>query len=73
MKQTTTRMGPSMRFVADTANWDASLMNIVTGQSGQPLSGHYTDQWDAYYVGQSFPMMFSSVEPDDTLRFTPAP
>jgi penicillin amidase len=72
VKQTTPRMGPSMRFIADTATWDASLMNIVTGQSGQPLSGHYTDQWKSYYVGESFLMAFSKVEGDDTLQFVPS-
>lgn len=71
IKQTTPRLGPSMRFVADLSNWDQSLNNIVTGQSGQPFSGHFTDQWDAYYVGRSFPLEFSRVTAKAVLTVTP--
>jgi penicillin amidase len=62
IKQTSVALGPSMRFIADLANWDGSLNNIDIGQSGQILSRHYKDQWDAYYVGRSFPMQFEKVE-----------
>ena len=71
IKQTTPRLGPSMRFVADLSNWDQSLNNIVTGQSGQPFSGHFTDQWDTYYVGRSYPMEFSRVTAKSVLTVTP--
>ena len=67
IKQTSRVLGPSMRFVADLARWDGSLNNIDIGQSGQILSRHYKDQWDAYYVGRSFPMQFDKVEAKDTL------
>ena len=43
-----------MRFIADTSNWDHSLMNMTLGQSGQVLSPHYSDQWEEYYTGRSF-------------------
>lgn len=71
IKQTSATLGPSMRFIADLANWDASLNNVDIGQSGQILSGHYKDQWNAYYVGQSFPMQFERVEAKDTLVVVP--
>jgi penicillin amidase len=71
IKQTSTTLGPSMRFVADLAHWDGSLNNIDIGQSGQILSRHYKDQWDAYYVGRSFPMQFDKVEAKDTLVVSP--
>lgn len=58
VKQTGRRLGPSMRFVADLSNWNNSLMNLVTGNSGHILSFDYKDQWDAYYVGRSYPMPF---------------
>lgn len=67
IKQTTERLGPSMRFVADLSDWDHSLNNITTGESGQILSRHYKDQWDAYYAARSFPMQFGKVEAKDTL------
>jgi len=71
IKQTSATLGPSMRFVADLAHWDGSFNNIDIGQSGQILSRHYKDQWDAYYVGRSFPMQFDKVEAKDTLVVMP--
>ncbi len=62
VKQTTNRMGPSMRMIADTSNWDQSLQNITIGESGQILSSHYRDEWNRYYAGKSFPMRFGKVE-----------
>ena len=67
IKQTTDRLGPSARFVADLADWDRSLNNITAGESGQFLSRHYRDQWDAYYAGRSFPMPFNKVDAKQTL------
>jgi penicillin G amidase len=71
IKQTSVLLGPSMRFVADLANWDGSFNNIDIGQSGQILSRHYKDQWDAHYVGRSFPMQFEKVDVKDTLVVLP--
>jgi penicillin amidase len=71
IKQTSTALGPSMRFVADLGNWDGSLNNIDIGQSGQILSRHYRDQWDSYYVGRSFSMQFDKVTAKDTLIVRP--
>lgn len=71
VKQTTRRLGPSMRFIADLSNWDGSLNNLTIGESGQILSGHYKDQWNAYYVGTSFPMQFERVEGEATLMVEP--
>jgi penicillin G amidase len=70
VKATTQRLGVSMRFVADLANWDNSRMNVTLGQSGQLFSWHYSDQWEAYYVGNSFALPFT--KPDgSTLQFMP--
>jgi penicillin amidase len=71
IKQTSAVLGPSMRFVADLANWDGSFNNVDIGQSGQILSRHYKDQWDAYYVGRSFPMQFEKVNVKDALVVVP--
>ena len=73
VKQTGRTLGPSMRMTADLANWDASILNLVTGQSGQILSSHYRDQWKAYYDARSYPMQFGRVEVKSTLELTPAP
>ena len=72
VKQTSSRVAPSMRFVADLSNWDASLNNITIGQSGQPLSRHFRDQWKAYYIGESFPMGFRQPQIAQTIEVTPA-
>jgi penicillin amidase len=69
VKQTTQRLAPSMRMNADPGDWDRSLLNIQIGQSGQILSNHYRDQWQAYLNGTSFPMQFRNVEPRQTLQF----
>jgi penicillin G amidase len=71
VKQTTLRIAPSMRMNADLGDWDRSLLNILTGESGQVLSRHYRDQWPDYYVGRSYPMQFRNVRASDTLVFHP--
>jgi penicillin amidase len=59
VKQTGRSFGPSMRFVADLANPDNSLMNIAMGQSGQYLSRHYRDQFESWYEGKGIVSTFS--------------
>jgi len=71
IKQTSQLLGPSMRFVADLSDWEHSLNNIDIGESGQILSRHYKDQWDAYYSGRSFPMQFGKVDAKQTLVVEP--
>ncbi len=73
VKQTTRRLGPSMRFIADLSNWEQSLNNLTIGESGQILSGHYRDQWDAYYAGKSFPLQFDKVEAKSVLKVSVKP
>jgi penicillin amidase len=72
VKQTTRALAPSMRMSADLGDWDNSLLNIPIGQSGQILSSHYKDQWDAYYNARSFPMQFRNVQASSTLEFRAA-
>jgi penicillin amidase len=71
IKQTTQRLGPSLRMVVDLGNLDQSQANLVTGESGHVLSRHYKDQWGAYYGGTSFPMQFDKVDAKDTLVVHP--
>jgi penicillin amidase len=72
IKQTTRALAPSMRMDADLGDWEHSLLNVQIGQSGQPLSSHYKDEWIDYYNGRSYPMQFRNVDAKDTLRFVPA-
>jgi penicillin G amidase len=70
IKQTTRRLGPSMRMIVDLGDLDHSLQNITVGESGHRLSSHYKDQWSAYYGGTSFPMQFGKVDAKQTLAIT---
>jgi penicillin amidase len=71
VKQYNGALGPSMRMDADLADWDASLLEGTTGESGQVLSGHYKDMWESYYYARSFPMQFSKVQAKDVLVLAP--
>jgi penicillin amidase len=44
--------GPAMRFVGNPGNWDESILLIPAGQSGQPGSSHYSDQFSYWYEGK---------------------
>jgi penicillin G amidase len=51
--------GPAMRFVANLQNWDDSILLIPAGQSGQPGSSHYSDQFSSWYEGKPIVAPFS--------------
>lgn len=65
------RAGQSMRFIADLADLDNSRIVIVTGQSGQALSGHYRDQWKTWLGGGNFRMQFDKIETAAALDLVP--
>ena len=51
--------GPAMRFVADLSNFDQSLMEVPTGESGQVGSSYYRDQFPEWFAGRGIPAPFS--------------
>lgn len=53
------KFGPSERLTWNFADFDASTLNLVTGESGVFLSPHYMDQWAAWYGGSTFTLPFS--------------
>jgi penicillin G amidase len=59
--------GPAMRFVADLANFDGSLMEIPTGESGQYGSPYYRDQFAEWFAGRGIPAAFS-IAAEDSAR-----
>ena len=59
VRAATPRHGPAMRFVANPADWDQSILLIPAGQSGQPGSSHYADQFDYWYEGRPIYAPFS--------------
>lgn len=64
------RVGPSMRLIADLADWEGSTLTTPTGQSGMVLSGHYRDRWDTYIGGGEIPWHFKGAK-GDVLTFRP--
>ncbi len=53
---------PSMRLIADASNWDKSLVVLPVGQSGQPLSKHYSDMARGWANIQYVPLYFTRAE-----------
>jgi penicillin G amidase len=75
VKQIGTDVGPSQRFTMDWSNIDASTENIVLGESGNPLSPYFRDQWNDWYNGTTFALPFTpaavSAQISHTLRLLP--
>jgi penicillin amidase len=49
----------SFRAVWDVGNWDAGGITVPQGESGEPGSGHYTDEAAAWLEGRLWPLPFS--------------
>jgi penicillin G amidase len=60
VKQVGRAFGPSQRFTMDWSNIDVSTENIVLGESGNPYSSYFRDQWNDYYGGTTFALPFST-------------
>jgi penicillin amidase len=65
----------SFRAVWDVGNWDAGGITLPQGESGEPGSGHYTDETDAWISGRLWPLPFSdaAVQRTAVTRETLAP
>ena len=75
VKQVGRDFGPSQRFTMDWSNIDGSTENIVLGESGNPYSPYYRDQWKDWYNGTTFALPFTpaavAAETRHTLRLLP--
>ncbi|HWG20158.1 MAG TPA: penicillin acylase family protein [Terracidiphilus sp.] len=60
VKQISLTLAPSQRFTMDWSNVDGSTENIVLGESSDPYSAYFRDQWDYWYGGTTFPLPFSA-------------
>jgi len=49
----------SFRAVWDVGDWDSGGITLPQGESGEPGSGHYTDQAAAWIAGRLWPLPFS--------------
>jgi penicillin amidase len=59
VKQVGHTFGPSERFTADLSNLDHSTLNIVAGQSGNPFSQWFLNQFPAWYHGTTYQFPFT--------------
>jgi penicillin G amidase len=59
VKQVGRTFGPSQRFTIDWSNVDGATEDITMGESGDPLSPYYRDQWPYWYGGRTFALPFS--------------
>jgi penicillin amidase len=75
VKQVGRDFGPSQRFTMDWSNIDGSAENIVLGESSDPYSPYFRDQWKDYYGGTTFALPFSAAavtaQAKHTLRLLP--
>ena len=75
VKQVGRDFGPSQRFTMDWSNVDASSENIVLGESSNPLSPYFRDQWNDWYNGTTFALPFTpaavAAQTTHTLRLLP--
>jgi penicillin amidase len=75
VKQVGRDFGPSQRFTMDWSDVDGSTEDIVLGESGDPFSPYYRDQWNDYYGGTTFALPFSdaavAAQTQHTIRLTP--
>jgi penicillin G amidase len=75
VKQVGRSFGPSQRFTMDWSNIDGSTENIALGESGNPFSAYYRDQWNDYYGGTTFALPFTpaavTAQARHTLRLLP--
>jgi penicillin amidase len=75
VKQVGRAFGPSQRFTMDWSNIDGSTEDIVLGESGNPLSPYFRDQWADWYSGATFAFPFSdaavAAQTRHTLRLLP--
>jgi penicillin amidase len=75
VKQVGRDFGPSQRFTMDWSNIDGSTEDIVLGESGDPYSAYFRDQWSDYYGGTTFALPFTqqavAAQTQHTLRLLP--
>ena len=71
IKQTGLHFGPSERFTADLSNPDNTHANITTGESGNPSSPWFLDQFLPWLNGTTYTLPLDHPTPTHTLTLTP--
>jgi penicillin amidase len=70
VKQVGRKFGPSERLTVDFSNLENSTLNVVLGESANPASEWFMDQWPAWYHGTTFPMPFSEAATNAAAQHT---
>ena len=60
IRQVDFSFGPSERFTTDLSDPDRTTLNLVLGESGNPASPWYMDQFDDWLHGRTYPMPFTN-------------
>ncbi len=75
VKQADGAHGPSQRFTLDWSNVDSATENITLGESSDPYSLYFRDQWNDWYGGTTFALPFTpaavAAQTRHTLRLLP--
>jgi len=58
----------SMRMVVDVGEWEDNRFVLPGGQSGNPMSPHYSDQLDLYLFGGAVSIAWSDEERDTVVK-----
>lgn len=70
VKQVGRSFGPSQRFTIDWARPDQATENIFMGQSGDPVSPWYRDQFEYWYQGRTLVLPYGKAEVTKDTRHT---
>jgi penicillin amidase len=70
VKQVGHAFGPSERFTADLSDPDHTTLNLVLGQSGDPASPWYMDQFQDWLHGRTYSLPFTSAATQPTIAHT---
>ena len=70
VKQVSRTFGPSERLTVDLSNLDHSTLNLVLGQSGNPSSPWFMDQFPAWYHNTTFTLPYTPTAIQSTTTHT---
>jgi penicillin amidase len=70
VKQSGQAFGPSERFTADLIDPDRTTLNLALGQSGNPASPLYMDQFQSWLRGSTYPLPFTPAATQPTIAHT---
>jgi penicillin amidase len=70
VRQSGHAFGPSERFTADLIGPDRTTLNLALGQSGNPASPLYMDQFQSWLRGSTYPLPFTPAATQPTIAHT---